>query len=66
MTSKPAPRNKKKAKINYQEDFFKICTDTLKTTNNELSELDIVGMHIGKKFAKINPIQAIYAGIHSK
>lgn len=56
-----APKNKRKATSNYQEDFFKICVDTLKTPSKEFSEFEIVGMNIAKKLAKMDPVQAIYA-----
>ncbi|XP_077285061.1 uncharacterized protein LOC143910449 [Arctopsyche grandis] len=55
------PRNKRKATTNYQAKFYKICTDTLKSTSKELSEFDVTGINIGKKLAKMDPLQAIYA-----
>ncbi|XP_077288621.1 uncharacterized protein LOC143913002 isoform X2 [Arctopsyche grandis] len=54
-------RYKRKATTNYQEEFFKVCTYTLKSTSKELSEFDITGINIAKKLGKMDPLQEIYA-----
>lgn len=56
----PAPRKKRKS-APHQEDFFRTCTETLKSSNRELTEFDAVGINVGKKLAKMDVVQAIYA-----
>ncbi|CAG4961431.1 unnamed protein product [Colias eurytheme] len=54
-------RNKRKATTNYQAEFYKVCSDTIISSNKELSEFDVAGINMAKKLAKMDPLQAIYA-----
>ena len=51
------PKNRKR---DAQSGFLDICIKALKATS-QLSEFDAVGINVGKKLAKMDAIQALYA-----